>query len=420
MVEKANQKGVVIYLSKTYWMKQSMTASGHTVRQKQQRITMHGEGGRTSALPLMLLTVGVFWLASLIFSAKGLPDYESYEQIYEIGGLNFALSSTELLFVVIIQASKILGLDYEQFRSAILLISAGLLSISLFRVDRWLKSSNFNGNIAKLKMHPLIIIITSAALLVFLLEFFQVRIRGGLALSLVSFAFSLYLTAKRPNGLKNIIAVPAFLLFAYGIHAFTAIVLGYFLFAPFLYGILFSKLRPSFFAPVLRIIAFSLLMATSFYFVFMVSILSEARGEHLASPLNVFRLFCISIVPLLLMVLDFLLVPRSAKIIGTHKNSNASMGSDRRITAVLRRRLSWITFSTICYLALAFALLVLDSTGFISTSGEAIVRIFTLSSVPAIFVILLGSSKYLRIWLFLLVINSLFFVNTLATPMRAG
>src|SRR5207245_4062576 len=133
-----------------------------------------------------------------------------------------------------------------------------------------------------------------------------------------------------------------------------------------------------------------------------------------------FRLFCISIVPLLLGVFDNFVAPRTGRISGALKTSNALMGFDHRAVAVLQRTLSWITFSTVCYLALAIALLVLYRTGFVGECGEAIVRVFTLSSVPAIFVILLGPSRFSRIWLFLLLSNSLFFVNTLTTPMRAG
>src|SRR5437870_10639488 len=116
-----------------------MTAAFHTEHLKHESTPTRGAGGMGSTLSLMLLTIGVFWLASLIFSAEGLPDYESYEQIYEIDALNFSLASSEPLFVAIIQAGKFFGLDYEQFRSATLLVSIGLLSISLYRVEKWLK-----------------------------------------------------------------------------------------------------------------------------------------------------------------------------------------------------------------------------------------------------------------------------------------
>lgn len=389
-----------------------MVADDHTARPR-QGFMLPRRGRRIRTLSVMVFTIGTFWIASLIFSAKGLPDYESYERIYEIGGLDFAQSSREPLFVAVNQAGKLLGLDYEQFRSAILLVSIGLLSIVLFRVDRWLRYSRLIGNITKPKMHPEILIITPAAFLVFLLEFFQVRLRAGLALSLVSFAFSFYLTEKRPNAVRNLIATATLFLLGYSVHAWTALVLGYFLFAPILYDISFSKLRSLFSAPVSRTLIFCLVLAISFYIVFFVSTQAGARGEHLASPLNRFRLLSISVAPLLLMVWDYFLARRPGKVGRERDNRNASADFDHRVAAVLQRRLSWITFSTVCYLALALALLVLEAAGVVSQSGEAIARVFTLSSVPAIFVILLGPSRYSRIWVFLLLINSLFFVHTL-------
>lgn len=389
----------------------------------QNALSTHLYGRRASRLPLILLTMGLFLIAGLIFSAENLPDYESYEQIYDIGGINFLLVSKELLFVAFIQFIKYLGLDYEQFRAVILLVSIGILSLSLFQVDRWLRAVNYKSDIAILKMHPLMMIFTSAALLVFLLEFFQVRIRGGLSLSLIALSFSFYLTASRPNALRNIAVTFALFFLAYGIHASTALMLGYLLFAPILYGVFFSRLRrlqPAILSFVLRYVVYCIIVSASFFLVIMVSIQSEERGENVFSPLNGFRLFCISVVPLLLVIFSRFSKPNTGVVKATLNSSNALSFHDYRAVAISRRRLSWITLSTGCYLSLAFALLVLDGAGFITESGEAMVRIFTLSSVPAIFVILLGSNRFSNIWFFLLFSNSLFFVYTLTTPLRAG
>ena len=392
-----------------------MALAKQPTRQKQNHMLWEGGGRNNYILLVMLFTMGIFWLASFAISIKDLPDYQSYEQIYEIGGLNYLMASTDLGFVAVIQASKILNMDYEQFRSAILLASLTFLSIALILVYRWLRASN--GNVAILKLRPFIMLIASVSLLIFMLEFLLIRIRAGLGLSLVSFAFALYLTAKRPNKPTNLVVTLIFYIFGYSIHGSTAIVLGYLLFLPILYKVLFSRLRPFFSTPILKAIIACVLLAVAFYFVFMVSIQSVERGENVESPLNGIRLLSITVAPLLLAIFDYVWSLKSEKFGYKRMHQTSKRVLDYKVSVAAQRKLSWIAFSTHCYLALAFALLILYTAGFITESGEAIVRVFTLSSVPAIFVILLGSSRYSIIWLFLLLSNALFFLNTLATPM---
>ncbi len=391
-----------------------MNIFGVHMRRQHGRLVVpkYGHGRHGSILPLMLLTACIFFLGSFAFSAKELPDYEAYERIYEIGGLNFALASTELLFVAVNLAGNIVGFDYEQFRTMVLLMSMAMLSFSLLRVERWLRAGGYNPNFAKLPTYPLIAIFTVAALFVFFLEFFQIRIRAGLALSIMSIAFSVYLTARRRNRFRVVFFTFLLLICGYGAHASTTIILGYFLFFPFLCGFLYLNFRPLIGGLKLKASIFVLVMAASMYLISLVSAQSELRGEQLVSPLNVFRLLCLSIIPIVYIALDYALAKKNESRLDLNSRvMGLVVGSGHGVVA--SRRLSWIYFSTLCYFSLAAALLVFYVAGFIDEAGEAIVRVFTLNSVSAIFVILLGPSRYLRVWLFLLLSNSLFFLHTL-------
>jgi len=191
---------------------------------------------------------------------------------------------------------------------------------------------------------------------------------------------------------------------SYGFHSNTTIMLGYLLFMPFLLSSYTSsasensKLSLSF---ISRCLSYSISILVSFLLILVVSNISEDRGEEMFSPLNEFRFLCISIIPLLLAVYTNITNKKFKDIYSSLRTS--------------QRRLSWIKNATINYISIALALFVMYFSGLVnaSGSGEAIVRIFTLSSVPAIFVILLGSNRYSIVWCYILCSNSLFFMNTL-------
>lgn len=362
-------------------------------------------GQRTApVLWVLLSTMGLFCAASFVAPVSGNPDYEPYQEIYEIGAENFA--SDAPLFFAANQAAKLIGLDYDQFREATLLVSLVLLGAAVLRFGRRAGYATWGEISPGLGVLPLSLI-AAVGLSIFLVEFLEVRIRAGLALSVVALAFSLYLSSRRPNSVVNLLAVSILLVGAYAVHASTALVLGYLLFAPAAYELVSSKLRHFSHA-----VWFGLVPAVSFCLVYFASLQSGERGEQLVSPLNAARLAAVSIVPLLLVLWEHFASGRRAQRDGSWDRSSGA-GHASAASAVLQRRLSWTRGATVCYASMAFALLVLYVAGFIGESGEAMVRIFTLSSVPALFV-LLRPSRYWQTWLFLLVSNSLFFVNSLA------
>lgn len=375
----------------------------------------HKNGIGASRVQLMLFVMGVFLIAAFNFSAKELPDYESYEGIYLIAGLNYWLESKDLTFVSLVKFTQSLGMDYDEFRTVVRLISAGVLSIAWLYIHRWVKTVNNAGGGINLKVRPVTGIVLLAALMVFLVEMFLVRIRGGLALSLMCLAFASHITAKRPLGNLAVTLVLAYV--SYDTHANTAIVLGYFLFSPFIFDALLlgSKETQSSIISFRRgVLSYCVIVLISFVLIIGVSAMSIERGEHLASPLNAFRLFCLSVVPLIIFGGYYLFGQASiTKMPQEKKKSFSLVNSDG--DQVVRRINSWVRVCTGSYLSLAFALLVLYIAGFVGESGEALVRVFTLTSVVASFVYLLGSHKHSIIWLFLITSNSLFFLNTVLT-----
>lgn len=365
----------------------------------------------------MLFIMGVFLIASFLLSAKELPDYESYEGIFLIGGLNYWLQFKDLTFVSLIKFTQSLGMDYDEFRIVIRLISAGALSVAWLYINRWIRVVNAAEDGVNKNVHPVIAIVFLLALMVFFVEMFVVRIRGGLALSLMCLAFASRMTAQRPNGIGTLAVTLTLAYFSYDTHANTAIVLGYFLFSPLIFEALLLRSKGtqlSIISFIRGLLSYSVIILISFALIVGVSTMSVERGDHLASPLNAFRLFCISIVPLIIFgVYHFFERVSIKKMPQENNKSFASM--NRGADEVARRSNSWVRVCTGSYLSLAFALLVLYIAGVIGDSGEAIVRVFTLTSVVASFVFLLGSNKYSIIWLYLLTCNSLFFLNTVLT-----
>jgi len=360
---------------------------------------------RVSRFMPLQLSICFLTIAGLIFSAENLHDYDAYGLIYQIDGANYIQADKDIYFAVFVGLIKSFGFNYVQFRYITFLISLGMFSYSLSNIHNWLKRDNFNNDQAKLsKINPLLMIVIMSAFLVFLLEIFLVRIRAGIAISLMSLAFSLCISINRKNRLINLSLTLILMFISYGFHSNTTIMLGYLLFMPFLLSSYTSsasensKLSLSF---ISRCLSYSISILVSFLLILVVSNISEDRGEEMFSPLNEFRFLCISIIPLLLAVYTNITNKKFKDIYSSLRTS--------------QRRLSWIKNATINYISIALALFVMYFSGLVnaSGSGEAIVRIFTLSSVPAIFVILLGSNRYSIVWCYILCSNSLFFMNTL-------
>jgi hypothetical protein len=127
----------------------------------------------------------------------------------------------------------------------------------------------------------------------------------------------------------------------------------------------------------------------------------ELRGEHIFSPLNPVRFVMLSIVPFAL----FFLLKNESRI-------------------DLKGRQAVVNFSFYfvhLYIVLAIGLALMFFTGLTGQSGEALVRLCTLSSIPALLSFrLAGSVRSVPISSYILTINALFFLVTVFLPGGAG
>lgn len=312
---------------------------------------------------------------------RELPDYESYMYIYENSSLAF-ISGWDPAFVGLAAICNALGISYDEFRGIVAAISIASL-ITAFTTIRKAYAIKPQGGISNFPHLVFLIICTP----IFYLEFFVVRIRGGISLSLSVLALSLFLSYAKTKKKSAILMAALFFALSYFCHAFTASVLILLLFIPATLSTL--KIRPD-----------SLKIKIGFFIAGIALITSlvqnnSGRGEHLFSELNFYRLFAISAIPLLLITID--------KFQRKDFHAIAQDNSLGRFIYYLR----------LSYLSLALVLIPAYALGYVDQAGEAIVRIFTLSSIMAIIGILFSNPKNKILWSYLLVVNSAFFVNTI-------
>lgn len=352
-------------------------------------------------------------IGEFVYSPAALPDYESYQGIYNIGGENFATTFNGVVFAKFVELSRATGLDYVAFRHLQRLVSIALLLWALIRINRW--AAVVRGQAG----HPLLgslglSVLLGGAVYVFGLEFFQVRIRAGLSISLISCAFALLLTRRGSFPFWRVLLVGLLTLLAFGAHMFTGIILFYMLMLPMALSAFVRALRRHL-APwlMLGVSGALFLSAALAFLLYLTTNASDIRGADLTSPLNRVRLLAIGVIPVLLVGATFMLMPgKILRFLQSQRRADGRALARRQDLAIQRKR-AWLFFASLQYFVLSVALLGLDFAGFTAETGEALVRIFTLGSVPALFVIFLRPTIYAPLWIFLLLSNSLFFVNTL-------
>ena len=138
---------------------------------------------------ILLLSLAL-WILSLIFSAKGLPDYDSYEGLYE-SVTGYYLWGWEPFFVYLNYLGRYFRLSYEAFRSVVL-----FLSLTSFTAAMYIFSRKLNLPVSQLRKQNSFFavsigLIFTFAFTVFFLEYFLIRIRAGFSISVVFLAFSL-------------------------------------------------------------------------------------------------------------------------------------------------------------------------------------------------------------------------------------
>ena len=258
-------------------------------------------GLRTYQFPSRLLFFIIlgFWLSGFAYSAAGLPDYDSYQVIYQSLDLGWGP-----LFLALNYLGTWLHMDYSEFRQAILLLSLTGFCWALLVFLRNSRISNPVRINRKFFFNIGTILIGSVALPVFLLEFFVIRIRSGLSLAIVSLAFAISFNTRCKAKKSSTLAAIALLALAYGIHGFATATAAYLLFSPLLFAAIYfrkSSIVPGYF---FRALALAAILAGSIIVVAVIGVAHEERGANLDSPLNSARLGALSALPVLIFVVN--------------------------------------------------------------------------------------------------------------------
>jgi hypothetical protein len=229
-------------------------------------------------------------------------------------------------------------------------------------------------------------------LAVFLFEYSSIRIRAGFAIGIIWCALYSMLSLRV---LLGWVFGVIFLMLAFFTHKSTTMILVIFLGLPFIAvnWKRYHRFKNRLFILLSVVsVAFLLYVMNSSY---------ELRGEHIYSPLNPVRFVMLSVIPLFMFFFT----------------KNESMG----ILMSGRPMEDFPNYFARLYVVLAIALSLLFFAGLTGDSGEALVRLYTLSSVPALLSLRIsGSALRAPISAYILTINALFFLVTVFLPGGQG
>ena len=300
------------------------------------------------------------------------PDYYSYYTIYLTANLH---EDSKVLFIYINYIFREAGFTYDQFRFFILLFSITGFWAILSKLKPTFKNKSF------FTAYSLTMAICIFAIV---LEYFVIRIRAGLSIGMFMWAFYFFSSKKRYMQFIGLFIVTS----AYLTHQYTAIVLSTFIFPPWLFAVLGrdSKLKNNIYFAIL------ILLTTGFlYYLNKTYIL---RGENLFSKLNPIRLLTFTGIPLVI----YFMFPKEPK-------SDSKVSSGVHMFPKLFNQL---------YIFFAVGLAIMWLLGLVNESGEAITRVFTLFSLPAIFALRLkGLFLNAKVASFILLSNTAFFLHTI-------
>lgn len=311
----------------------------------------------------------------LLVDPSNLPDYESYERIFHRAQL---CEEWEIFFVMVNYFFLEYGLAYSDLRTFILIFSSFGLWLILSRFHRIQRMDSVSISFDYL-------IVVFFVLAVFMFEYFIIRIRAGFAMGLIFYA---YLFLMSPRVMLGWIFAALFFVMAFFTHKFTSVILAIFLMFPYIAGKWNIHSR-------WNIILYNMLsMIAVAYLLYSLHSSFEIRGENLYSPLNPVRFVMLSIIPLILVVF----IKNESNIAINSRNATPNFS------------FYFVRFYT--FLAVGLALMFLASMT--DESGEALVRLYTLSSIPALLSFQLsGSIKRAPVSGYILLINALFFLATI-------
>ncbi|MFC2970452.1 hypothetical protein [Acidimangrovimonas pyrenivorans] len=364
------------------------------IAQFDPRTAGYGDARRRHGLLTLLkrlLALIVFTIALSSLEHENLPDYLAYQRMFDT---TYPFGSNYYGFYVVASLSKAAGLGYLGFRSLVLFLGV-LLAYWLVRARRPQETAGKTSRRSARRNGFMLLLLIFA----FVLEFYLIRLRAGL--SIFFFAIVILTWTRKPRGAGRLVALRLAQLTCLSvsavIHLETFVSLFLFVLVPAIWTSRFSTVFRSN-GKVFFVIS-SLLWAVLFSLVTKDA--TEIRGAHLNSQLNFVRFLAISPAPILLWLPVWTLFRRPAPNPGIRRRK--------------WRHEYFPYLFALNYVAAASVLALFYLSGHIVTSGEAIVRIMTLSSLGAIFSISYwGVSARNSVALYITVCNALFFVNTIA------
>lgn len=314
---------------------------------------------KISLLIILALSLIVFYAIFIGIEQNRLPDYYSYEYMFETYALGGFFVLEYFFISEFFKNLSLLGLNYDSSRILFLTISLLIFNISIFRFSKKNNTAQL-GNISVSLMMPLII----TAIVVFYFEFFTIRLRGGFCIIL--FLCYLSFNAKFFKIL--------FFLLGFITHPTTFIVLFFLNFNLQFNNFLSFKKH-----------FYWLIISISLILFFLNENITNIRTDFI-SELNFFRVIVSYLLPSLL----FLILHFKKGFTEQEFNNLAPI------------------------IVLYVSIILLHFTNNTNLMGEALVRISTLSSFTSILLIFNKASiKNFYLSLIILFTNCLFFLNTI-------
>lgn len=360
------------------------------VKPDRMPVNLQNSMNRTSHfLKLVLRVFALFFFAYILtlLNTDTLPDYESYSMMFEYAS---TLTGRYSGFSGVAGSLKALGLNYDLFRTLVLILGI-LLTAMLLRF----KPDDFGAHAALGKKKKKRSILFLILFFTVVLEFYLVRLRGGISIFFFLLGFLKILEGHEfrvKYSVRSTLILLMFFLSAI-MHTEIFLSLSAFLMPPLAFS-RFAKGHK--YNQYKSLTFFFLLCALIWYIVFWQGVAqsTETRGAHLNSPLNPVRFFSISIIPIMIWF--------PVWVYYRNRYSRAARATD------------FPYLFGISYIASAVSLLFFYSSGAGAGVGEAIVRVVTLSSVGAgIAISGWGVNMSNSLPVYLLASNSLFFINTI-------
>lgn len=326
----------------------------------------------------LLAGLAMMFVLSLL-NTQNLPDYYSYQELYiNSDGYSWKYQA----FLSVCKIFKFFDLSYDSFRNFNIIVASSIFykitSTQIHLMTRLSFKSIFT--------LFLIFLIST----MFFVEFMLVRLRAGYSI-IIFLAFISIISREDLRTAKNFLLSIFFFSLSFFIHFETAVALLLFFAIP----LFFYKLR---FPGIHRYIILLIGGVFVWYIFYIISIYySNTQRIAWASELNFFRFIVISPLALIFISIQFF-YSKFSPYEFSHWESKFNLPN----------------IFCVGYLSSALVICAFYLVGSLGNAGEAIVRIVTLYSVVAIWLLMKSRFNFSNIFsMYILSTNSIFFYNTI-------